>query len=1021
MSSISEVLALTKKSILAIEGSNQDFLGNSIGNYQFSSNQWLQIRYQQDSGLFQGLDPITISSNPTLRSQILNQRLDPNIAESAMDLTLALSVGYLESNAVPVTPGALYAGFIFGNDTAKTLFLSNSTDTAGKIINASILNKARGYTVTPEGNYRTVKDLRDLLEKYASCASSNQYSYTSSKQVTSQKGVSSTGTGALEAIVLAGLMKHQGLAANQQIIKNINLLQGSSITGYVCTSMQQINQAILSQTTNAVSTVSLSLQAAIMTRVSTLGSTSLSSLTGAVPASISQLYDDRLQQPVADAMAPLDALLTNTTGWPNFIQQAASLGGLPGVLRQVCDNTVLPTHGNYTGFVHIMLVCNGLNKLTNNIVPVASEAAGQKFGTGPGGIGSNYRNMNDVISYGTTTLTRNLTAAAQEMVDMGTWNMTDLIRLQTPGTVVRQLLNSGLAATMDLYNRLIDIKVPVGDVENPLYDNVLQVLLTSYDDDKTIGSVSSAFNMYKKITNLGQLTDINYMLPTLVKSTGYADFPELGSHLLSLGINRSASFQKLGYVLGQIDPGADLPHLSQLTTPMHTDSSTFLINHYGYGGGVFGELTMADFIGTAAGYVHNDMLPYIIHSNEALMQTSEGQELSTRCSKLLNLILGNYTSGGNFVIPGVGTYSLLYNAVDAVCNHIDQQLTVVAAITGGLGTIITAGEKAHASSYAQVIKENLHMNKMSTSLFQDHGMGAQGLMAFCNQLKTYAQDNGYGQIGDYLEHIATDDLTGDAIRAILKQGRNALLLANLGVDVKKFQLPQSKYYTDPQGFYLQAYTGNLPVTPTNLQDPIIPANVNDVYTEYRNTLLSKAGYDVKIMNKAVADETYMDLLLAQMSTKVKEQAGFGVLKQVIDRNLLTAGNDIMLIDPTGKQLNVATIANGSIKITDRNSLVSILMILANKGIYGNVSTSKSNNPLNTDKMVYGVVEMLEFVTSGNIDQLRQTLLGHNVMDGFLSDIRDLIRGISNTLDTKMDRNDPQVWADAGPASKLQLK
>lgn len=1020
MTSINETLTLTKKSILAIEGNNSDVLGNSLGNYRFTSNQWLQIRYQQDSAMFLGLDPVSVASNPALRDQILNQRLDPNITESAMDLTLSLLVGDYQSNSVPVTPGSLYAGMLFGSDAAKTLFLSSSTGSADKVITAVILNKARGYTVSALGNYRTVPELRSLLEKHASCASTVEHSYTSSKQVTSQKGVQGTGTGALEAMVLSGLMKHQGIAANTQMIQNINLLEATKITGLVNASFLQITQAMLSQTTNAVSGVSATVQRAIMVRASTLGSTSLSSLTGTVPASLSQLYDDRLEQPVADTMAPLDALIVNNQSWPNFIQQAASLGGLTGVLRKVCDNTVLPTHGNYTGFIHIMLVCNGLNKLTNNIVPVVSEASGQKFGNGPGGIGANYRNMNDVISYGTSTLTRNLADAAQEMIDMGTWNMADLIRLQTPGTVMRQLLDSGLGETLDLYNKLIDIKVPIGDVENPLYANVLQTLLSSFNDTSSVGSVSSAFNMYKKITDLGQLTDIAYMLPTLVKSTGYADFAELGSHLLTLGINRSGNFQKLGYVIGQVDSGSDLVHLSQLDTPMHTDSSDFLINHFGYGGGVFGELTMADFIGTAAGYVHNDMLPYIIHANEAVMETSEGIELSVRCGKLLNLILGNYTSGGNFVVPGLTTYGDLYDAVDAVCVHIEQQLAVVAAITGGLGTIILAGEKAHASSYAQVIKENLHMNKTSTSLFQDHGMGAQGLMSFCNQLKNYAQDNGYGQIGDYLEHIATDDLTGDAIKAILKQGRNALLLAELGVDVKKFQLPQSKYYTDPQGFYLQAYTGNLPVTPANMQDPIIPANANDVYTEYRNTLLSKAGYDVKTMNKAVADETYMDLLLSQMGTKVKEQAGFGILKQVIDRNLLTAGNDILLIDPAGKTLNVATISNGSIKITDRGSLLSILMILANKGIYGNVSTSKSNNPLNTDKMVYGVVEMLEYVTASNVDQLRQTLLGHYVMGGFLSDIRDLIRGISNTLDTSMDRNDPQVWADAGPASTLKI-
>lgn len=1006
MTGLAQTLSLTKKSILANEGTHADALGNAVGNYQFGANQWLQIRYQQNSALFSGLDPVTISTNPVLRDTILKQRLDPQIAESAMDYQLSVLVTTYQAQGVTVTPGSLYAGVIFGAVAAATLFSSVSVAGADQILDPATLNKARGFTVQPDGSYRTVPQVRSLLEKYASSAGTSQPSYTSSNQVTTQRGVQGTGLSALEAMVLSGMMQHQGLAANGQLIQNINLLQSSHITGQMYHCFQTAKTLPANQ--------------AITVRMSTLGASSISSLIGTVPASLTQLQDDRLNQPVKDVMAPLNALLDNSAGWPNLIQQAASLGGLSGLLKQVTDNTILPMQGNYTGFMHIIMTCNGLNKMTNNIIPSASEAASQKFGNNVGGLGANFRNMNDVISYGTTALTRDLSAAAQELVDMGTWNMQDLVRLQTSGTVTRQIIDRGLGNSLDLYNKLVDIKVPVADVENPAYAKVLQTLLDGYNDSNSVQLVSTTFNMYKKIDKLGQLTDISYMLPTLVTSTGYADFAELGSHLQSLGINRSGNFQKLGYLIGQIDPGTDLNHLSQLDTPAHNDSTDFLINHFGYGGGTFGELTMADFIGTAAGYVHNDTLPYIIQANDALMELPEGTELANRINKLLNLLVGNYTSGGNYVVPGLSTYTNLYDAVDAVCANIENQLAVVKALTGGIATRIQAAEKAHSTSYSQVIKENLHMIKMSFSLFQDHGMGAQGIMSFCNNIKNYATDNGYGQIGEYLEHVVTDDLTGDAIRAILKQGRNAALLAEVGVDIKKFQLPQSKYYTDPQGFYLQAYTGTLPVTPANLQDPITPVNSADVYLEYRNSLLSKAGYDVRTMNKAVADETYMDLLMGRMSDKIREQVGLGVVRQVVDRNLYRTGNDFMLIDPAGKSLQVANLSGGKITVTDRGNLTTILMILANKCIYGNVGTSKSNNPLNTDKMVYGVVEMMEYVTASNVDQLGQTLLGHYVMKNFLSDIRDLIRGISNTLDTSMDRNDPQVWADAGPASTLKI-
>lgn len=1016
MASITETIALTKSSILATEGAAKDPLSTRVGNYQFTANRWLEIQYDIDPGQFGSYNAISVASDATLRDTILNLRLDPTETEQAMDYVMAQSVTDLQTATLPVTPGALYACYIFGTGPGVDLYAANPDTKADQVLSRNLINRARGYVIQPDGTVKTVAQLQDTLEKFASVANNASTAYTKSKQVTSSKGVQGLGMSSLEAMVMTGLMQQKGIGANQQLMLNINLLESTQITGKITRAFLQAAGALDGTVNNELTASDADAKRAVMITLSKLGSTSLSSLTGVVPATLTSLYDDKLSENVKDITQPLDALVSNTMTWPNVMQQSAYQGGLSGMLRTITVNTT--GAGNTGNFIHTMNVCNSLNKLTNNIIAATSEAQGQSFGTGPGGLGSNIRNMNDVITFGASAITRDMQGASRNLVDMGTWSMDNLYRLQTPGSVVRQMIQQGLADKLDLTNKLINNQVPLGDLENPSYDSVIQDILSGITNSTQINAVTTAFNMYVKISNLGQLTDITYLLPILVQSTGYNTFSDLGKHMVSLGMNKVTTFQKLGYLLSQIDPGLDLNHISQLESPIHKPSADFAVNHYGFGGGVFGELTMADFIGTAAGYIHNDSLPYIINANKSLVELPEGLELALRAGHLLKLILGNYTSGGNYTVPGLGTYTDITDAINAVCASIEQQLLVVAALTGGIQTVVAASDKAHTASYSQILKENLHMTKMNISLFDGRGTGPQSLVAFANSLSNYAQDNGYGQIGEYLERVSTNDLYGDAIRAILKQGRNAQILQDLGIDTNKFKLPQSKYYTDPTGMYIQAYSGDLPLVPENMQDPLMPLTDADAYLEKRNKVLSTNGYNAYTMNAAAADEAYMDITGGQIPFQVREQMGLNVLRQTLLRNMSLRGNQLMLTDPQGKVISLGEVTASGVNLTNKADMISILVILCNKTIYGNLGTTKGTNPYLTDQMVYGMAEMLSMVNPSNLEKLKNTVLGKGALIDLLTDIKSLINTITGSLDTSMDRNDPVVWGDSGPAAQI---
>ena len=172
-------------------------------------------------------------------------------------------------------------------------------------------------------------------------------------------------------------------------------------------------------------------------------------------------------------------------------------------------------------------------------------------------------------------------------------------------------------------------------------------------DPNIINSVKTTFNCYTDLDNLGQLTDIKHMIPDLAHNGGYKSFDDLGKHFISLGITQGEDFQQIGDVLGQVNGGTDLNHYSQMTTPFHKPTGDLLLSMFGYGGGTLGEITMVDFLGTAAGYIHTESFAHITAANDYLMTLPQGKELARRIQILQDLINGKYTIPG-LPIPELG-------------------------------------------------------------------------------------------------------------------------------------------------------------------------------------------------------------------------------------------------------------------------------------------------------------------------------------------------------------------------------
>lgn len=856
-------------------------------------------------------------------------------------------------------------------------------------------------------------------------------------------GILSAATNALGASPITGLMSSVLGGGGNLVNAALNAATGgigSVFSGAIGSALGGIG----GQIGNALNSIS----GGAFQALSSIGSNILPSLTGVLPGGINGLVNSAIvgglqggvngilngvvgnvtQGVVGNLLGPLNGVLKDSP-FPNAIQQFGAAGGLNGMIQTVAQNMVGGGGGNINNFVNNIGMASAYSSIANNVVGATAEAVGQQFGNGINGLGAAIRNNNDLISFGLTSVTRNVSGAANDMLNLGNMDTTSLLRLQQPANVANQILGAGLGGITGLTSQLVGAGLPIAGIDNPLHDAPVKAILNSITDTNAIGAVSAHFNITKPLQNLGQLTDFAHMCPNLAQSSPSQSFSDLGQQFISLGMTRAKTFSDYGTAFAKVDAGLDLQHISQNPTPITATAANKLMQTFGYGGGTLGEITTADFIGTAAGYVHNDTLPYIIDANTAIAARPEGQELTRRIGILQSLVGGTYYVPGSpadpssgspavadaIIVPDLGTFNTLDAAVLSAISYVEAQLTVIKNINDPtIQAILQAAETAHAASCAQILKENHFIKTYNMDLFETSSNTPVTAYVFAAGLPSAGNDNGYGKIGHYIEQVATDNIYGDSIKAALRMGRNAAALEPLGIQTDRFQLPHSQYYRDPMNFYMDAYTGNLPITPSQLVDQIIPQTPQDLYIELRNQTLVDNGYDPAQMLPAQADEKYYDLRWVSTSPAVLENIGLNLLQEAVNRNILVIGNKCYVVGLDRSQNLFATMDQNGLLLNNNQLFVGTMLSILNKMLYGNIGTTKYETPFFTDQMVYGMLEMLGQITPNNIDALKQTLLGSVALGGFLDKLRAFFTTILNNTNTSMDRNINNAWGGSGP-------
>ena len=362
-----------------------------------------------------------------------------------------------------------------------------------------------------------------------------------------------------------------------------------------------------------------------------------------------------------------------------------------------------------------------------------------------------------------------------------------------------------------------------------------------------------------------------------------------------------------------------------------------------------------------------------------------------------------------------GSYSSLDDAVIAIVKAIEEEMTKIANTTDEeLKTALEQVNIAHTASVAQVLREAHLADIYEMNFLVPEKMTPLKAYMFAKSLEGLAERTGYGQASDIIERLATDDLYGDAIKATMRQARNARLLEPLGVNVERSRVPTGDYYRNPLDYTQLVYYNELPPEGYYAAPVDFPKTTEEKYLVDRDAKLVQDGHIISDLTPAQKDELYYDSLWRDNSDDVNRSVGESVVSEALRRNLRLLGDDLVLIDLNKNRLNIGKVTPGGIESYSYDLFISTMFDIVNKILYGNIGVTKLENPFHTDEILYAVAEALGGVNAANIDLLLQSMIGTNVLYELLTKIANRYSSISTVNDTRLDRNDPSTYGGAGP-------
>ncbi len=447
--------------------------------------------------------------------------------------------------------------------------------------------------------------------------------------------------------------------------------------------------------------------------------------------------------------------------------------------------------------------------LSQDIMQTASKAFGTEFGaitdlakdfTNGGFLGEGIGDFNEMLTNGIAGLTDGLSSSITDLganfSDFGSFgDFADLGNLMNPGQIVNQMLNQDLGDIGNLANSLLENGIPLDDLLNPIYQFKIQDVMNGITDAVDLSDIQGVMGSSLNINALGELTDFSKMIDTNIAST-FNSFSELGTNIADLGTGTIESIGQYGEMIGNIASGDDLPNLLNKTTLMDQASFDLIANSLGNGTGPAGSVVLSDIFGTAGAYGHDVYLSAYKDATDALETSGVTSLASTLYSELSAGIGGSYTVGSNITDPRT---SIVYTTLDDFAVAKTAQITSeFSALDSNNDPYLSSASSTWSSSAQAAVTENTVIGQSDIDPSNVTAGHTTSMWSFAGQLNELGKDE--FNSGQHIERVSSNNVTGEAMKHALREGRNRNLYSEYGMEyagnIKNTKESSSKY-TDP--------------------------------------------------------------------------------------------------------------------------------------------------------------------------------------------------------------------------------
>jgi hypothetical protein len=603
-----------------------------------------------------------------------------------------------------------------------------------------------------------------------------------------------------------------------------------------------------------------------------------------------------------------------------------------------------------------------------------------------------YNDYNSMITQGFGNLSNNLRALGTDLIKLGKMgDLTDLLNIGTPGQLTRQVIENGHGITSGLTSKLVDQGLTINDLNVEENSNLLYDILTEINDPYVLQTIKESFEINEdvEITSLADLLD-----PTIIfaESYDFNNFENLRDIALTLsicgGAGRLRNLNELGIIIAGLETAEAYTELLDEKQPIRIDEFIQLENSMPTDS-LFGREgpTVADFIGSIAGYVHNETLPRM---DELLQQlyddpvTDDFYDLMALLSDTLsNPTIVNVLGIDYVRVPSVSVYTFGdYLTLD------DATADIVDAIEYDLDFIKTLSESDPALEALLYEVEALHYRSAEFLAHEQRMRSKYGI--------------------DFGDPNKVNNFKGDGTTVNFPV--YGTLRSSLDVSINGIQQVQGVSYTYNQNSS-QITFASPPATSSVITikyevDSIKPqSRVTDIWqlATSLETLALETGHGkpADFLSRLITNDYHGQRIMSVMiqSRNIQRLSNYGISCPGFGQ-MLTDGSNIdktvNFIDHTGIWTNNPSRAS---EIWIQNATDKSL----DSYILERFKLNKFNIQNDLDVLMQNITRQLIFYTDGNLvisDLMAEFYLNNQNNEIYSRDVKDLIISYSDELPTE---------------------